>query len=90
MEHSIDRYGDLLGRLCRAATAAGVELDAVEMRLANCSWLTCSFDLGTGEGHAEATEVEIDLRSKASEAVTRRIVERAVASDLLARTDRTT
>ncbi|MGE3160294.1 MAG: hypothetical protein AB7K78_26690, partial [Xanthobacteraceae bacterium] len=56
---------DLYGRLRTLAAARGIELDQVEIRVANHYWLTGSFIHGTGEGHAEAPDIDLHVQSGA-------------------------
>jgi uncharacterized OsmC-like protein len=56
---------DLYRRLRVLAPAHGVALDDVRIRLVNHYWLTGSFIHGTGEGHAEAPDLEIEVKSGA-------------------------
>jgi hypothetical protein len=57
---------DLYGRMRRLATERGVALDGVGIRAVNHYWLTGSFIQGTGEGHAEAPDIEVRVQSSAS------------------------
>ena len=72
--------GDLFHRIRCGAAAGGVLLDGLEIDLANEYWLTGSFALGTGEGHAEPTQVEVRLHSTASNEVISNLVSDAVAA----------
>ncbi|MGE0037868.1 MAG: hypothetical protein AB7S93_19795 [Xanthobacteraceae bacterium] len=56
---------DLYGRLRTLAATRGIELDQVEIRVANHYWLTGSFIHGTGEGHAEAPDIDLRVESSA-------------------------
>ncbi len=58
--------GDLYGRIRALAAIRGVALDAVEIRVANHYWLTGSFIHGTGEGHAEAPDIDVHVQSGAA------------------------
>ena len=58
--------GDLYGRIRTLAASGNIALDAVAIRVTNHYWLTGSFIHGTGEGHAEAPDVEVRLQSGAS------------------------
>ena len=49
---------DLYGRVRAVAATRNVALDHVEIRVANHYWLTGSFIHGTGEGHAEAPDID--------------------------------
>ena len=53
---------DLYGRVRAVAATRNVALDHVEIRVANHYWLTGSFIHGTGEGHAEAPDIEFACR----------------------------
>ena len=58
--------GDLYGRIRTFAAARNIALDDVEIRITNHYWLTGSFIHGTGEGHAEAPDIEVRMQSGAS------------------------
>ena len=57
---------DLYGRIRTLAAQRGIALDAVAIRVVNHYWLTGSFIHGTGEGHAEAPDIEVEVQSPAS------------------------
>ena len=57
---------DLYGRIRTLAAARAIALDDVEIRAANHYWLTGSFIHGTGEGHAEAPDIDVHVQSGAS------------------------
>jgi uncharacterized OsmC-like protein len=57
---------DLYGRIRTLAAKRGIALDAVAIRVVNHYWLTGSFIHGTGEGHAEAPDIEVQVQSPAS------------------------
>jgi hypothetical protein len=57
---------DVYGRMRRIAAERGIALDAVSMRVVNHYWLTGSFIHGTGEGHAEAPDIEVQVQSAAT------------------------
>ena len=57
---------DLYGRIRTIAATRGIALEQVEIHVANHYWLTGSFIHGTGEGHAEAPDIEVHLQSGAS------------------------
>ena len=57
---------ELYGRIRTLAAARGIGLGAVEIRVANHYWLTGSFIHGTGEGHAEAPDIDVHVQSGAS------------------------
>ena len=57
---------DLFGRIRSLATARGIALEQVDIRVVNHYWLTGSFIHGTGEGHAEAPDIDVTVRSGAS------------------------
>jgi uncharacterized OsmC-like protein len=59
---------DLYGRIRRMAMERGVPLDGVTIRAVNHYWLTGSFIHGTGEGHADAPEIEVQVESAAPSA----------------------
>jgi hypothetical protein len=57
---------DLYGRIRALAASGNIALDDVAIRLTNHYWLTGSFIHGTGEGHAEAPDIEVRVQSSAS------------------------
>jgi uncharacterized OsmC-like protein len=57
---------DLYGRMRTLAAARDIPLDNVEIRVANHYWLTGSFIHGTGEGHAEAPDIDVRVASSAA------------------------
>jgi uncharacterized OsmC-like protein len=61
--------GDLMRCIRDAAIRQGVTLEALEIVLDNEYWLTGSFALGTGQGHAEPTRIQINIRSGAPAAI---------------------
>jgi len=54
---------DLYGRIRAHAARGNIALDDVAIRVTNHYWLTGSFIHGTGEGHAEAPDIEVRLQS---------------------------
>lgn len=72
--------GDLFHRIRSGAAASGIVLDGLEIHLDNEYWFTGSFALGTGQGHAEPTQVEVRLRSAVSDDVISNLVIDAVAA----------
>jgi uncharacterized OsmC-like protein len=57
---------DLYRQLRRLAPQRGIALDGVRIRLVNHYWLTGSFIQGTGEGHAEPPDLEVQVESSAA------------------------
>jgi hypothetical protein len=72
--------GDLFHRIRSAAVAGGIAVDQLEIDLTNEYWLTGSFALGTARGYAEPTQVEVRIRSEASQAVILKLVNDAVVA----------
>src|SRR5262245_37600971 len=58
--------GDLYGRIRTLAAARNIALDDFAIRVTNHYWLTGSFIHGTGEGHAEAPDIEVRVQSGVS------------------------
>ncbi len=76
---------DLYGRIRMLAAARGIGLGTVEIRVANHYWLTGSFIHGTGEGHAEATDIDVRVQSDApTEAITALVAAAMDASPAIA------
>jgi uncharacterized OsmC-like protein len=70
--------GDLYGRIRTLAASGNIALDDVAIRVTNHYWLTGSFIQGTGEGHAEAPDVEVQVQSGASTETIRALVAAAM------------
>src|SRR5258708_36250992 len=69
---------DLYGRIRTLAATRSIALDDVEIRVTNHYWLTGSFIHGTGEGHAEAPDIEVRMQSRASTETIRALVAPAI------------
>jgi uncharacterized OsmC-like protein len=54
---------DLYGRIRQLALAQGIRLGNLTIRVVNHYWLTGSFIQGTGEGHAEAPDIDVEIES---------------------------
>jgi uncharacterized OsmC-like protein len=77
--------GDLYGRIRSLAAQRGIALGDVAIRVANHYWLTGSFIQGTGEGHAEAPDIDVHVQSTAStDAVTALVAAAIDASPAIA------
>jgi uncharacterized OsmC-like protein len=72
--------GDLYGRIRRLAAERKIAVDEVAIRVVNHYWLTGSFIQGTGEGHAEAPDIEVQVQSGASTAEIEALVAAAMDS----------
>src|SRR5262249_8032019 len=77
--------GDLYARLRALAAARDIVLDEIEIHLVNHYWLTGSFIHGTGEGHAEAPDLEVRIQSPArTDAIEALVAAAAAASPAIA------
>jgi hypothetical protein len=77
--------GDLFGRIRSLAARRGITLNSVEIRVANHYWLTGSFIHGTGEGHAEAPDIDVHVQSNApTDVITALVVAAMDASPAIA------
>ncbi|HET9903621.1 MAG TPA: hypothetical protein VFQ27_07985 [Xanthobacteraceae bacterium] len=76
---------DLYQRIRALAAQRRIGLGGVEIWLVNHYWLTGSFVHGTGEGHAEPSDIEVRIRADAGrEAVERMVVDALDASPAVA------
>ncbi|MBN8920766.1 MAG: hypothetical protein J0H62_08835, partial [Rhizobiales bacterium] len=57
--------GDLHRRILQIAEQRSIAISDIEIELVNHYWLTGSFVQGTGEGHAEPTDIEVRIASPA-------------------------
>ncbi len=69
---------DLYGRIRHLASAGNIRLGSVAIRVINHYWLTGSFIHGTGEGHAEAPDIDVHIMSDASQERIRALVAAAM------------
>jgi hypothetical protein len=69
---------DLFGRIRTLAATRDVALDAVEIHVVNHYWLTGSFIHGTGEGHAEAPDIDVHVESRAATETVKALVAAAM------------
>jgi uncharacterized OsmC-like protein len=69
---------DLYGRIRTLTATRNIALDDVAIRVTNHYWLTGSFIHGTGEGHAEAPDIEVRMQSGASTETIRALVAAAM------------
>ena len=69
---------DLIRCIRNSAALHGVKLDVLNTVLDNEYWLTGSFALGTGQGHAEPARIQIDVRSDAPQTTIGKVVAAAV------------
>ena len=57
---------DLAQQIRRLAAERGIAVDGLSLSVVNHYWLTGSFIHGTGEGHAEAPDIDVRIESPAS------------------------
>ena len=57
---------DLYGRIRQFALAADITINDLAIRLINHYWLTGSFIQGSGEGHADAPDIDVRIESNVS------------------------
>lgn len=65
---------DLFLRIRYQAALKGLIFSDLKINLVNGYWLTGSFALGTGEGHADPSEIEIEIQSQASPTAIREVI----------------
>lgn len=70
--------GDLFHLIHQLACNENIAIDAINIELSNHYWLTGSFILGTGEGHAETTKILIKLKSSAPKETLIKLVNQAL------------
>jgi hypothetical protein len=60
--------GEIIHAIACTAQVHGMDIERIQVKLVNHYWLTGSFVLGTGESHAEPTDIDIEIQSKAPRA----------------------
>lgn len=69
---------DLSGRIRALAAQRAVALDNLRIRLVNKYWLTGSFAQGTGEGHADPADLDVEVATKATAADVKTLIRDAI------------
>lgn len=59
---------DLAQQIRRLAAERSIRIDGLSLKVVNHYWLTGSFIHGTGEGHAEVPDIDVNIDSPASSA----------------------
>ncbi|MEI7530364.1 MAG: OsmC family protein [Betaproteobacteria bacterium] len=70
--------GDLFQSMLLLASQRNLEISAIKIKLINHYWLTGSFVLGTGHGHAEAPDIDIEIDSLAPQNELKELVNDAI------------
>jgi hypothetical protein len=70
--------GDLFHLIHQLALNENIAIDAINIELSNHYWLTGSFILGTGEGHAEPTNIRIQVQSSSPKPVLTQLINQAI------------
>ena len=56
-------HGDIVGRIFKIAAKENLSIDEIKCEVKNSYYLTGSFVKGDGEGHAEPTEINLDIKT---------------------------
>jgi len=79
--------GEIIHAIVSTAKMQGVDIERIKVKLVNHYWLTGSFVLGTGEGHAEPSDLAIEIQSQAPQpqvaALLKAALDKTVALDFL-------
>lgn len=70
--------GDLFHLIYQLAKPEGINIQNIHIELSNHYWLTGSFILGTGVGHAEPTNITIKIDSSAPQSTVNKIIHQAI------------
>ena len=70
--------GDLFHIIYQLSKRENVPIQNINIELSNHYWLTGSFILGTGEGHAEPTNIKIQVESSAPKSTVNQIIHQAL------------
>ena len=70
--------GDLFHLIYQISKRENVTIQSINIELSNHYWLTGSFILGTGEGHAEPTHIKIQVESSAPKSKLNQIIHQAL------------
>ena len=56
-------HGDVVGRILKTAKKESIIIDEIKCEVKNSYYLTGSFVKGDGKGHAEPTEINLEIKS---------------------------
>lgn len=70
--------GDLMHLITQIAKNRNIAIQSIRVELSNHYWLTGSFILGTGEGHAEPTKINLKVTSRAPQSEVSAIIQDAL------------
>ncbi len=67
-------HGDIVGRIFKIALKENLSIDEIKCEVKNSYYLTGSFVKGDGEGHAEPTQINLDIKSSEDKSKIKEIV----------------
>jgi len=73
-------HGDIVQLILKVAKEQSIEISAIDLSIINHYWLTGSFVLGTGHGHSEPPDIDISIKSPASQEQINQLIEKALKS----------
>jgi uncharacterized OsmC-like protein len=73
-------HGDIVQLILKVAKEQSIEISAIDLSIVNHYWLTGSFVLGTGHGHSEPPDIDISIKSSASQEQINQLIEKSLKS----------
>ena len=73
-------HGDIVGRIFKTASKENLSIDEIKCVVKNSYYLTGSFVKGDGEGHAEPTEINLDIKSSEDQSKIKNLVNKCSKS----------
>ena len=67
-------HGDVVGRILKTAKKESIIIDEIKCEVKNSYYLTGSFVKGDGKGHAEPTEINLEIKSPENKSKIERLV----------------
>ena len=67
-------HGDVVGRILKTAKKESIIIDEIKCEVKNSYYLTGSFVKGDGKGHAEPTEINLEIKSSENKSKIERLV----------------
>jgi hypothetical protein len=67
-------HGDIVGRILKTAAVENLLIDEIKCVVKNSYYLTGSFVKGDGVGHAEPTEINLDIKSSEDQSKIKNLV----------------
>ena len=73
-------HGDIVGRIFKTALKENISIDEIKCEVKNSYYLTGSFVKGDGVGHAEPTQINLDIKSSEDKSKIKELINKSSKS----------